>query len=101
MALSLELEDIEIESLHPGPIIHIFPKDDPSSAVEEILQGLHLLGDVRLVLNEMDEFIKKKEQPEYILMAFAELQRLLRKSLIDSEKYSLEFMEKKRFDTKS
>ena len=101
MELVLKLDDVEIENLHPGPIIHIFPKNDPYTAMEEILQGLHLLDDIKLVLDEMDAFIKKEEQPEYILMAFAELKRLLKKSLIEGERYSLEFMEKKKFDPKS
>ena len=96
-----ELDDIEIETLTPGPIIHLFPKHDPYEAVEKILKSLYLMNDIEQVVTEMSNYIKEKEQPDYILMAFAELQRLLKKSLLDSEKYSLEFMEKKNFHSKA
>ena len=97
MTLTLDVDEVEIEKLHPGPIIHIFPKDNPEQAVEEIIRGLYLLNDIKTVFSEMDQLIKDKEQPNYILLAFAELRRLLEKSLVESEKYSLKFMEKKNF----
>ena len=38
MTLTLEPGDLEIETLAPGPIIHIFPKGDPSQGAEDILR---------------------------------------------------------------
>jgi len=94
MTLELNPEDIEIEELTPGPIIHIFPKKDPYDAAEKILKGIFTLEEIQLILDDWDKTIKQKEQPEYIIMAFAELQRVLDEIQKNSEKRSLEIMEK-------
>lgn len=95
MVLQLEPDDIEIEVLQPGPIIHLFPHgNDPYKAAEEILQGLAMLKDIEELLADWETAIKKEEQPQYIIMAFAELQRVLADIKKHAEKNSLATMEK-------
>lgn len=95
------LEDVEIEVLTPGPIIHLFPKHDPFEAFEQILQSMHFTDDIKKVLLDLEKQIEDKEQPEYLIMAYAELQRIIKNSLLAAEKHSLEFMEKKNFAVRS
>lgn len=94
MTLKLKSDDIEIENLTPGPILHIFPDKDPYDAAEDILKGLYLLDNIEEIICQWDDAIKQKEQPAYLLMAFSELKRVLRDIEKKSEKQSLEIMEK-------
>ena len=52
MKLELKPEDIEVEILAPGPIIHIFPKQDPYNAIEEILKGLYMMDSLQELYKE-------------------------------------------------
>ncbi len=91
------LEDVEIELLTPGPIIHLFPKRDPFETFEHILTSIQFTDNMKKTLLNLEEQIKSNEQPDYIIMAYAELHRIIKNSLLKAEKYSLEFMEKKKF----
>ena len=50
MVLQLTPDDIEIEDLGPGPIIHLFPRKDAFKATEDILKGLNILTDLHELL---------------------------------------------------
>ena len=100
MTLTLEPGDLEIETLAPGPIIHIFPKDDPSQGAEDILKGLYLLKRSFEIGPELDEILKNKEQPEYLIMAYTEIKRLIAEIQKDAEKYALDYVSKIQVITK-
>ena len=85
--------DIEIEKGSAGPIIHIFSQSNPEDTLEDIITGLHLLKIARTLPKELDEVLKAKEQPNYIIMAYAEAKRMTKDSLEKSEKHALRFME--------
>ena len=90
----LKPEDIEVEILAPGPIIHIFPKQDPYNAIEKILKGLYMMDSLQELYKEWEQTISSQEQPEYLIMAFAELKRVMDTLGLNSEKSVLGFMEK-------
>ena len=100
MTLTLEPGDLEIETLAPGPIIHIFPKKDGQQAAEDILKGLYLLKRSYEIGPELDEILKNKEQPDYLIMAFTEIKRLLAEAQKDAEKSALEYVSKIQVITK-
>lgn len=85
--------DIEIEKGSAGPIIHIFSQSNPEDTLEDIITGLHMLKIAKTLPRELDEVLKAKEQPNYIIMAFAEAKRIHKDSLEKSEKHALRFME--------
>ena len=92
--MKLDPEDVEIEKLAPGDIIHIFPSSDGYDVVEQILKGLKTLEKLNEMYDEWEKIIAQKEQPQYLIMAFAELKRTIDAITLQSEKYALEFMEK-------
>ena len=94
MTLTLEPDELEIESLAPGPIIHIFPKINGNEAAEDILKGLFLLKRSYEIGPELDEILKNKEQPEYLILAFTEIKRLIAEAQRDAEKSTLDFISK-------
>jgi hypothetical protein len=85
--------DIEIEKLAPGPIIHIFSHTNPEDTLEDIVAGLHLLKIARRLPQELDDALKAKEQPNYLIMAYAEAKRMNKDALAKAEKHALRFME--------
>ena len=95
MVLQLDPSDIEIENTSVGTIIHIFPEEkDPYKVTEDILRGLSILKDMDELVADWETAIKKEEQPEYIIMAFTELKRVLKDIDRHAEAQSLEIMEK-------
>jgi len=85
--------DIEIEKGSAGPIIHIFSQSNPEDTLEDIIIGLHMLKIAKTLPRELDEVLKSKEQPNYIIMAFAEAKRMNKDALAKAEKHALTFME--------
>lgn len=85
--------DIEIEKLSAGPIIHIFSHANPDDTLEDIVAGLHLLKIARRLPQELDDALKAEEQPNYIIMAYAEAKRMNKDALAKAEKHALSFME--------
>lgn len=94
MELDLRPEDFEVQKLTPGNIISIFPNKDPYEAIEDLLKGIYTMDHLDKLLVEWDETIKNAEQPEYLIMAFAELKRAIESIKKESEKKSIAFMEK-------
>ncbi len=89
--------DIEIEKFASDNIIHLFPGSDPHDAVEDILKGLYLLDKLSNQTEEHDEIMKKSEQANYLIMAFAEVKRINKKNLEEAEDYAFKVLEKMKF----
>ncbi len=89
--------EIEIEKFASDAIIHLFPSSDPHDAVEDILKGLYLLDKLSSQADEVDEIMKQKEQANYLIMAFAEVKRINKKSLEEAEDYAFKVLEKMKF----
>ncbi len=89
--------DIEIERFASDAIIHLFPGSDPHDAVEDILKGLYLLDKLSNQTEEHDEIMKKSEQANYLIMAFAEVKRINKKNLEEAEDYAFKVLEKMKF----
>ncbi len=95
MSLNLKPHDIEIELTNPGPIIHIFPNEvNPHDAVEQLLTGYYLNKNLNNVLKEIEELIKSKEQTDYLIMASAELKRILTKASHEAQTLTFDFLSK-------
>lgn len=90
--IPLSQDDIEIEKLSPGEIIHIFCKGDATDLVESIVKGLYLLHYAENFGAEVDETMKESELPPWLIMAFTEVKRLNKKALQDSERNSFDFL---------
>lgn len=91
---TLTPNDIEIEKLHPGPIIHIFPHSrDPESMVESLLTAGAFMDKMQQIPAELDEIMKKTEQPDYLIMAYIEIKRLIVENLKQAEKDCLVFLQ--------
>ena len=88
--LNLSKQDVEIEQTVPGPIVHIFPENDPYDAVEEIIASLHCFEEVKQSFLLFEKTIKEKECTPEMIMLTAELKRILD----TSKNMSLKFMEK-------
>ena len=95
MALNLKPDDIEIENTLPNSIIHIFPNDtDPYNAVKELLKGYFLNNNLTDIYNQLEEQIKDKEQPRYLIMTYIELKRILENAFKESQIFTLDFISK-------
>lgn len=92
-AIPLSADDLEIEKLSPGEIIHIFSKGDAVDLVETIVKGLYLLNYTQNFAAEVDELMKESELPPWLIMAFTEVKRLNKKALQDSERSAFDFLE--------
>jgi hypothetical protein len=88
--IHLRDEDIEIEETIPGPIVHIFPPNDPYDAVEEIMASLYCYEEVKQAFELFEKTIKEKESAPEMIMLTIELKRILD----ISKSKSLKFMEK-------
>lgn len=86
-------DDIEIVKTGSGEILTIFPIGSAEDTLEDILVGLYLLKQAQLQPEEFDEILKGKEQANYLIMAFAEVKRIMALNLKDGEKFALKFME--------
>lgn len=86
-------DDIEIVKTGSGEILTIFPIGSAEDTLEDILVGLYLLKQAQLQPEELDEILKGKEQANYLIMAFAEVKRIMALNLKDGEKFALTFME--------
>lgn len=92
-ATQLQPLDIEIEKGSAGPIIHIFSHTNPEDTLEDIIKGLHLLKIAQKMPQELDDHLKAKEEPNYIIMAYAEAKRINKAAIGAAEKHALMFME--------
>ncbi len=90
--IPLSQDDIEIEKLSPGEIIHIFCKGDATDLMETIVKGLYLLNAAENFGAEVDELMKASELEPWLIMAFNEVKRLNKKALQDSERNSFDFL---------
>ncbi len=86
-------DDVEIVKTGSGEILNFFPIGSAEDTLEDILVGLYLLKQAQLQPEELDEILKSKEQANYLIMAFAEVKRIMAKNLKDGEKFALSFME--------
>lgn len=93
MTLNLKPNDIEIEHNLSDSIIHIFPNDtDPYDAVKQLLKGYFLSNNLTDIYNQLEQQIKDKEQPRYLIMAHVELKRILEDSFKESQTFTLDFI---------
>ena len=86
-------DDIKIIKTGSGEILNIFPIGTAEDTLEDILVGLYLLKLAQRQPKQFDDLLKAKEQPNYLIMAFTEVKRILAKNLDDGEKFALGFME--------
>lgn len=90
--IPISFKDVEIEKLAAGNIIHIFTDKDPHDLIETIIKSLYHMGYAQNFKAETDEMMKENDLPEWLVMAFSEVNRLNKKSLQDSTDNSLDFM---------
>jgi len=91
MTLNLKPEDIEIDP--NDHIIHIFVNDaDTHHGVEELLKGYFINKNLTDIYNQLGEQIKNKEQPQYLIMAYTELRRILENAFKESQTFTLDYM---------
>lgn len=92
--IPISSKDVEIEKLSAGNIIHIFTDNDPHDQVETIVKALYFMEYAKGFEKEVDDLMKAKELPEYLIMALTETKRLIKKSLQDAERNSFDFLAK-------
>lgn len=85
--------DVKVEKIKEGTVIHIFTQADADSTIQDIVKGLHLLKTANELPRELDDTLKAKEQPHYLIMAFAEVKRISKNSLDQAEKYASNFLD--------
>lgn len=64
MTLYLKYDDIEIEILAPGPIIHIFPDIDPTQAQEDIVKSLIFFNNFEKLYSDLQSVTDNQANQE-------------------------------------
>jgi len=90
--IPISFKDVEIEKTAVGNIVHIFTDKDPNDLIETIVKALYHTGYAQNFKAETDEMMKENDLPEWLVMAFTEVNRMNKKSLQDATKNSLDFM---------
>jgi hypothetical protein len=89
----LQPMDVKIKKTKEGTVIHIFTQTDAENTIRDIVKGLHLLKTANQLPRELDDTLKSKEQPHYLIMAFAEVKRISKNSLEQAEKHASNFLD--------
>ena len=55
---------------------------------KRIRKGLYVLGRIEQIPFELDAQLKEKEHPDYLIMAYTEVKRMLNEVLCEAEKES-------------
>lgn len=98
--MNLENLDLKINQTDSPMSVTFSLRDNDDITIEEILTGLYFLKRSFEIGPELDEILKNKEQPEYLIMAFTEIKRLVDETRKDGIEFAQNFLSQKDSDSK-
>lgn len=89
----LDFSKITIEFNGGNPSLRVsFDKNNSYQTTLEILMGLYFLKRSNEIGPELDKILKDNEQPEYLIMAYTEIKRIVDETKKDALKVAQDFI---------